>query len=227
MISAMRTIVCFSLTLALAAQTYPPAFPRPTATRLLETDRLVIWDIVWPNNKATPMHRHVHDQVGTYYQAGGRAITTVDGQTRQTTTAVGALSTTKMGTTHIEAGTTDPPLRAVFIEMKQEKGSGLPETASNVPAAFPREGAKQVLDEDRVTVWDATWTPGARGPGSRYPVETVIVWLEKGTIRVTPEGKPAATVSVVPGMMKYYARGSIEAIDALDGTPRAMVFAFK
>src|SRR5436190_7655495 len=109
MISEMRLIVCTSLVMALGAQTYPPAFPRLTATKLMETDRFVVWDIVWPKGEATPMHRHVHDQVGTYYQSGGRAITTLDGETRQATTAVGALSTTKMGTTHIEAGTTDPP----------------------------------------------------------------------------------------------------------------------
>lgn len=227
MISEMRLIVCTSLVMALGAQTYPPAFPRPTATKLMETDRLVVWDIVWPKGEATPMHRHVHDQVGTYYQSGGRAITTLDGQTRQATTAVGALSTTKMGTTHIEAGTTDPPLRAVFIEMKHEKGSGLPAPASTITAAFPRDGARQLLDDDRVTVWDATWTPGVRGAGSRYPTESILVWLEKGTVRVTPDGRPATTVSVAPGQMKYYARGSIEAIEAVDGAPRAMVFAFK
>jgi len=222
----MRAPICGLLTLTLAAQAYPPAFPRPTAKKLMETDRIVVWDIVWPNGQATPMHRHLHDQVGTYYQTGGRAITTPDGATRQTTTPVGALSTTKMGTTHIEAGTTDPPLRAVFIEMKQQAPSGVPEVVSTIPSAFPRDGAKQLLDDERVTVWDCTWKPGVSG-GSRYPRDTVVVWLADATLRVAPQGQAASTEVVVPGVMKYYSRGSVERVEAVDGAARAMIFAFK
>ena len=62
------TIVLAALgsALVLAAQSYPPAFPRTNATKLVETDRIVVWDIVWPKGQPTPMHQHVHDQVGTY-----------------------------------------------------------------------------------------------------------------------------------------------------------------
>jgi hypothetical protein len=155
------------------AQAYPPAFPRPTAKRLLETDRVVVWAIVWPKGQPTPMHRHVHDQVGTCYAAGGRVITTPDGVSRSTMTSVGALSTTRKGTTHVEEGSTDPPLRAVFIELKRDVASGEPETPSAVPPAFPRDGATPLLDDERVTIWDYTWRPGARGIMSRYPRDTV------------------------------------------------------
>jgi hypothetical protein len=212
--------------IVLPVQSYPPAFPRTNATKLMETDRIVVWDIVWPKGQPTPMHQHVHDQVGTYYATGGRAITTPDGVTRQTTTPVGGLSTTRKGTTHIEEGTTDPPLRAVFIELKQEAGSG-PEARSQGAAAFPREGAKQVLDDDRVTVWDYTWTAGIRHPMVRYTRDSVVVWLGQGTMRVTADGKPAATAAVAPGQIQYYSRGSGEIAEAIDGSPRAMIFAFK
>ncbi len=45
---------------------------------------------------------------------------------RTAVTKIGSLSTTRKGTTHIEDGNTDPPLRAVFIELKKETASGLP-----------------------------------------------------------------------------------------------------
>jgi predicted metal-dependent enzyme (double-stranded beta helix superfamily) len=216
------------LAVALAAQSYPPAFPRTNATKLMETDRIVVWDIVWPKGQPTPMHQHVHDQVGTYYATGGRAITTPDGVTRQTTTPVGGLSTTRKGTTHIEEGTTDPPLRAVFIELKQDTGSGVAEAPSQgAAAAFPREGAKQLLDDERVTVWDYTWMPGVRQPIVRYTRDSVVVWLDSGTMRETTDGKLAATVAVAPGQMRYHSRGSGEIAEAIDGSPRAMIFAFK
>jgi hypothetical protein len=225
----LGTIVLAAISaVVFAAQSYPPAFPRANATKLMETDRIVVWDIVWPKGQPTPMHRHVHDQVGTYYATGGRAITTPDGVTRQTTTPMGGLSTTRKGTTHIEEGTTDPPLRAVFIELKQDAGSDVAEAPSQGAAAFPGEGAKWLLDDGRVTVWDYTWTPGVRRPPMvRYTRDSVVVWLDSGTMRVTSDGQPAATIAVTPGQMRYYPRGSVEIAEAIDGSPRAITFAFK
>jgi hypothetical protein len=228
-------IVAFVLCLAPAmaaqspapAQSYPPAFPRPAAKMLLETDRVVVWDIVWPNGQATPMHRHVYDQVGTYYAAGGRMITTPDGVSRSTMTPVGALSTTRKGTTHIEEGATDPPLRAVFIELKHDSASGEPEAPSAVPPAFPRDGAKPMLDDERVTIWDYTWRPGTRGIMSRYPRDTILVWLSNGTLRLTPPGGSPTVIDVAPGQIRREPRGTIETDEVLSGSPRAMVFAFK
>ena len=67
----MRELGTIVLTAVFAAQQYPPAFPRTNATKLMETDRIVVWDIVWPKGQPTPMHQHVHDQVGTYRRTQG------------------------------------------------------------------------------------------------------------------------------------------------------------
>jgi hypothetical protein len=167
------------------------------------------------------------EQVGTYYQRGGRVITTPDGEKRSNTTEVGYLSTTRKGTTHIEEGNTDPPLRAVFIELKQEKPSGL--TPSEVgPAAFPREGAKQVLDDDRVTTWDyASWAPGPGALKFRAARETVIVWLGDGSLRVTHRAGSTTTVQVKSGTMRHLDRGSVEMLEMTSGSSRALFFELK
>ena len=211
---------------AVGAQTYPPAFPRPTAKKLFETDRIVVWDIAWPKGYATPLHRHLYDQVGTYYATGGRIITTPDGEKRSSTTPVGGLSTTKRGTTHIEEGATDPPLRAVFIEMKKDEGSGQPEAPAAMAPPWVRDSSKPLLDDQRVVVWDYTWKPGAPA-ASTYTRDTVLVWLGTGKIRLTPQGGRAAVVDVVPGQVRRYARGAVETVEVLDGSPRGMIFAFK
>ncbi len=150
---------------ALAAQTYPPSFPRPNATKILATDQIVVWKVVWPKGEPTALHRHPHDQVGTYYAPGGRVITGLDGTKREVTTAVGDLSNTKKGTTHIEEGSTDSPLRAVFLELLHDGPSGPLDTSSSVAPASPREGAEKRSDDERVTVWDYTWPAGtSTGP---------------------------------------------------------------
>src|SRR5262249_540946 len=151
------------VTAAWMAQELPPPFPRTNATKLFENDRINAGDIAGPIGQPTALHRHIYDQVGTYYQRGGRVITTADGEKRSNVTEVGSLSTTRKGTTHVEEGNTDPPLRAVFIELKQEKPGGLTSAAAGA-VAFPREGARQVLDDDRVTTWD--YASCAAGPGA-------------------------------------------------------------
>ena len=36
----------------------PPPFPRAGAKQLLDTDRVTVWDVVWPKGQPTPLHRH-------------------------------------------------------------------------------------------------------------------------------------------------------------------------
>ena len=58
---------------------YPPAFPRPHAKRLLENDRVVVWNSVWRPGKPTPMHFHDKDVVIVYMEDSAITSTTPDG----------------------------------------------------------------------------------------------------------------------------------------------------
>ena len=228
MMKHLLALLLFVSVATLAAQQeLPPPFPRTNATKLLETDRITVWDIVWPKGQPTAMHRHPYDQVGTYYARGGRLITTPDGQARSNITEVGSLSTTRKGTTHIEEGNTDPPLRAVFIELKKDTASGLPAANVGGTPAFPREGAKQLLDDDRVASWDYTWASGPQSLRYRPAQETVIVWLGDGTVRVTPATGAASTMVVKPGTMRHLDRGAAETLEMVGGSPRALFFQLK
>jgi hypothetical protein len=204
----------------------PPPFPRTNATKLLETDRINVWDIVWPKGQPTALHRHIYDQVGTYYAHGGRLITATDGTERRGMTEVGSLSTTPKGTTHVEEGTTDPPLRAVFIELKKDTASGTSPASVGAPA-FPRDVAKQVLDTDRVAAWDYTWAPGRHALRYRAPLDTVIVWLDQGTLRVTSASGLASSIDVKPGAMRYLAGSADETLEITSGSPRTLFFQLK
>lgn len=224
----MHWLATSLLTFTLAAQDYPPPFPRTNATKLLENDHIVVWDIVWPKGEPTALHRHVYDQVGTYYQAGGRVITTPAGEARGTTTEVGRLSTTRKGTLHIEEGATDPPLRAVFIELKHDRpyGPGAGGAPQGSASAFPGRNGKPAFDDDRVTIWDRTAVRGSSGSFG-YPRDTVIVWLSAGTVRWTPTGAPTETLHVMPGHMRYVPRGTSGTEVAVAGDPRAIIFELK
>ena len=223
---ALITLLLVCVVVPSAQVTLPPPFPRTNATKLVDTDRITVWDIVWPKGQPTALHRHVYDQVGTYYARGGRVITTADGAARATITEVGSLSTTRKGTTHIEEGNSDPPLRAVFIELKRETASGRPDADVGSPVPFPRDGAKQVLDDDRVTAWDYVWAAGPQGLRYRPGRETVIVWLGAGKARMT-HGHAATESDVEAGTMHHLAAGSDEAVEIVSGSPRAILFQLK
>jgi hypothetical protein len=59
---------------------YPNAFPRPGSKKILENDRIVVWDYTWTPGVPTPMHFHDKDVVVTYLETGELASTSADGQ---------------------------------------------------------------------------------------------------------------------------------------------------
>src|SRR5574341_519552 len=101
----MRAYAAALLPLLFAADAYPPPFPRPGVTKLLENDRVVVWDVVWPKGQPTPLHRHVYDLAGTYYASGDRVVTALDGTKRAVKTEAGGIAWQLRGVTHVEEGT--------------------------------------------------------------------------------------------------------------------------
>jgi len=68
----LRTLVLGLLFFA-QAQTYPPPYPRPGTTKVMENDLVIVWDVSWLK-QAYPTHRHVYDYAGIYYTDGDRII---------------------------------------------------------------------------------------------------------------------------------------------------------
>jgi len=60
------------LAAALAAQTYPHAFPRNGVTRLIRNERVVVWDVTWVRDVEQPVHRHQFDVAAAVYTLHGR-----------------------------------------------------------------------------------------------------------------------------------------------------------
>jgi hypothetical protein len=225
---SLLVALLFAATAPMVAQpSLPPPFPRTNATSLLDNDRVAVWDIVWPKGQPTALHRHVNDQVGTYYARGGRTITTPDGQARTAMTEAGSLSTTRKGTTHVEEGSSDPPLRAVFIELKKDAPSGETPATSEAAPFFPRTSAKQVLDDDRVTAWDYSWSAGAAPLKYQAARETFVVFLSAGSLQITGDSGAPTTLDVQAGTMRHLAKGARETEHLTAGTPRAIIFELK
>jgi hypothetical protein len=59
---------------------YPLAFPRPNVRKVLENDRVIVWDYSWAPGVPTPMHFHDKDVVVTYLEDGALRSTEPDGK---------------------------------------------------------------------------------------------------------------------------------------------------
>jgi hypothetical protein len=59
---------------------YPLAFPRPHVKKLLENDKVVVWDYAWRPKQPSPMHFHDKDTLVVYEATGALQSTTPDGK---------------------------------------------------------------------------------------------------------------------------------------------------
>lgn len=195
----MQPAIGLLVVFLVAQHALPPAYPRPGVASLVDNDRVVVWNIAWLKGQPSPLHRHIYDLVGVYYEPGDRMIISPEGAKRPVSTKAWDIAFQRTGVTHIEEGTSDAPLRAVFIEMKQPGPYGTDSAAGDTPA-FTGEGAVQKLDNERVTVWEYTQPPAAKR--HKHTHDTVVVstggrmpravWVPRGTVHVG-EGSDAAS----------------------------------
>ena len=166
-------------TLPQPAQAYPQPFDRAGATKVLENDRVIVWDVSWLQ-RAYPTHRHRYDYAGVYYTNGDRVVVSPEGVRSPTHTTAWDTFFYRRGVTHSEEGVGTDPLRAVFLELKESAPVGAADTAS---AGLGRK----VRESDRLVIWEDI---GAQPPAHRHERDAVAVAFtgQKPRITFVPRG---------------------------------------
>lgn len=176
-------------------QDLPHAFPREGATEIVDNARLTAWDVTWPKNKSSGMHRHAYDYVGIELNDSVTKITGPDGQVHNATLKRATAYFLPKGTTHMEEGVSDVPRHAILVDLKDAPSPSYP-NKTGLPPAFPREGARKVLENRRVVIWDYAWTPGKATPMHFHDKDVFLVFLDGGELEsTTPDGQ--ATVRTI------------------------------
>jgi hypothetical protein len=185
----MGLLTVLSLLSVLYAQAaeLPPPFPRPGTMKLLENDAVAVWNVSWLKQKY-PLHTHRYDLVGISYAEGDRIITQGNAPGRLVNTKAWVFQTNRANVTHVEEGASEPPMRAVLIEVK---------TAAPRPAAAEiSDGLRQVAgapawENNRAAAWVVM--PGASSPMHRHVGDAVELLFDGST---TPKAVfvPAGTV---------------------------------
>jgi len=162
----------------------PPAYPRDGATRILENEHVIVWDISWLKQDY-PRHRHRYDHTGVYYSTGDRLIISDEGESRAVHTEAWNISFQLAGVTHTEIGTSDEPLRAVFVQIKRPVA-----TSTNGGLAlplFPTGTPRERLANERVRVWEYsaaspnTETNEGEDSVHHHGHDAVVVWFDADT----------------------------------------------
>src|SRR5436190_23823476 len=117
MIALLTTLLLF---FQASVQDLPRPFPREGATQVFDNSRATAWDVTWPKNKPTQMHRHVYDLVGIELADATFAVTSQNGAPRMTSTTRGRVLFLNKNTIHMEEGLSDIPRHAILIDLKDE-----------------------------------------------------------------------------------------------------------
>ena len=96
---------------------YPLAFPRPGSKKVLENDRVIVWDYAWTPDVATPMHFHDKDVVVVFLDDGDLKSTTPDGKDTVNEYKPGTTRFNLGGRTHTETLVRGKQ-RAIITELK-------------------------------------------------------------------------------------------------------------
>ncbi len=212
-----------------AQSTYPPPYPREGITKIFENDRVLIWSgVAGIKSRPTEMHRHVFDVAGVFLDDGGFQKNTVpDGSITQSTapTHRGDAVFRRKGATHIEEWLQDG-IRVVAVELKDVTPAPRLK-AAGLPPSFPREGASLRQDSDRVTMWEYQWLPGRQVALHSQNRDAVVIPLESGRVRFTPQKGEVKEILLTFGGAAFINRGDSFAEEAAEGAPKAIVIELK
>ena len=197
----MGTAVALFLAVAVQATQLPAPFPRPGTTKLLENDKVVVWDVSWLKQKY-PLHTHRYDLIGVSYAEGDRIITQGDAPGRLVNTKAWVFQTNRADVTHVEEGASDPPMRAVLIELKNATPGGV---TSEAPDGLRQVAGAPAFENARTAAWMVG--PGSSGPAHRHlrdaveltfdgPTTPSVAFVSAGTVHAAPTTKETGRVFI-------------------------------
>jgi len=209
---------------------YPHAYPRQGVRQLFDNERVTVWEAVWKHGVAQPFHRHRYDMAAVYLQFGRIRVTTPEGTVVEPKPFDPPFAYfQRKGITHKEEGAGkpgDPEELAIIVDLKETAPSEF-QLPPGMKPAFPRDGAKNVLENDRVRMWDYTWLEKTPVGWHVHDYDAVEVYVNGGTILTKFGDGHQETRPVAFKEARYIPRGQRDYEEAVSGTPRAITIELK
>jgi hypothetical protein len=175
----LRGLLVLLAIVAGQAPELPPPFPRPGTTRLFENEVVAVWDVSWLKQQY-PLHTHRYDLVGVSYVEGDRIITQGNNPGRLVNTKAWVFQTNRANVTHVEEGASDPPMRAVLIELKKPAPRPAP---ADVTDGLRQTAGPPAFENNRAVAWVVG--SGSSAPTHRHVGDAVELVFDGTTPKAT------------------------------------------
>jgi hypothetical protein len=173
---------------------------------IIDNDRVAVWDVRLPDAAFEASHHFEGDSVWvSLVGRSGEAVFRSKG---------------------VEPEHKLPSGRTIVIDLKARRVPPL-ENKSGFPNAFPRPGVKKVVDNERVLVWDYTWTPGQPTPMHFHDKDVVVVYMKEGALRSTTPDRQSTMNEFMPGTTKFNVRDRVHTETLVKGSARAIITELK
>ena len=187
---AWPTVLVLVSWIAQQAQALPPPFPRPGTTAVFENDVVAVWNVSWLKQQY-PLHTHRYDLIGIAFEEGDRIITQGNAPGRLVNTKAWVFQTNRADVTHVEEGASDPPMRAILIELKRPAPKG---DAGTGPDGLRQVAGAPAWENNRAAGWMVM--PGAPVASHRHTGDAVELVFDGSTPKAT--FVPAGTIHAGP-----------------------------
>lgn len=161
-------------------------------TMTFENDKVKIWKLTLTPGKPIPLGAGNNDSVLLILE-GGKFQASTSGKKKTETRPAGDAIYSPAGQPLTEQLLSQTPIPAYLVELKGGIWPLLP-NHSGYPLAYPRPGAKKVLDNDRIVVWNFPYTVGKQTATHFHDKDAVVIFRFEGSIAsITPDGKSTVT----------------------------------
>jgi hypothetical protein len=214
MAAMARLIAVLLLLAAPAAQQTTPGLrdglALDSATPIIENDRVAVWDFTWTRGVPAQLELQSADSVWI-------SVSPSMGDVRYWAKDAPRRAERSIGV----------PIRMISISLKDHPVAPLKNT-SGFPNAFPRPGNnRKVFENDRVIVWDFTWTRGQPTPMHFHDKDVVVVYFGSGPLQsTTPDGKSVVNKRAT-GETFFNARDRTHTETLVEGELRAIITELK
>jgi hypothetical protein len=179
------------------------------ARPIIDNERATVWDFTWTRGVPEALERPTSNSVWI-----------------SVSPSAGDVVFWSKGTERRAPQSTSVPVRTIVIDLKDHPVAPLV-NRSGFPNAFPRPGGKKALENDRILVWDYTWTAGQPTPMHFHDKDVVVVYLKDGALKsTTPDGKSTVNQLSV-GKTTFNARDRVHTETLVEGQSRAIITEFK
>jgi hypothetical protein len=98
---------------------------------------------------------------------------------------------------------------------------------TSYPLAFPREGVKKLFENDRVIIWDYTWTPGKPTVMHFHDKDVVVVYQADGKLKSTTLDGKSVVNTISFGLTTFNLPNRTHSEEVVEGKTRAVITEFK